>query len=161
MGLFKSFTCHSKSWFFPALYLCVALGLVVLGVLYETNVLDSPFDSEYWYVSVSLLLLALFFSTMGNGVINKNVSEEWKSVTWAFSHFLNYFLLTFFSPKEWPFWLSAGVFWEGLECWSWCMDSSAACSGFFDIMVNLAGVASALSIRQGVFNGGRPWMILT
>jgi len=162
MGLFLPFVCSSKEaqiWRYRLLYILIAAGLVVLGTLYQTGHLDSPFDSRYWYASVAMLTLSFIVTKLASKFINKRVSKEWKSVIWAYSHYFNYFLLTFFSPKEWPFWLAASVLWEGYECWTTCLNKEETCSGFLDIMINVAGTFTALSIRLGAFNGGKNWSL--
>jgi hypothetical protein len=158
MGLFKSFTCESSHGLnkYRAVYLMLTAALITLGILIETGTVDTPFEEEYWYVSLSILcFVGIYCIIIIRFVdINDYVQGKWRAVAWGTSHFLCYFVLTFLAPKQWPFWLGAGVLWEGFECWTTCRSEDTDCSGFFDIMINTAGVASALAIRMGIFGKG-------
>jgi hypothetical protein len=160
MGLFKPFTCDysQNRYIFRVLYLSLAATLITIGILIETDTLDSPFEDEYWYVSLALLpCIAIFLLFLLPRLLSdpdEFSKGEWQAAAWGTSHFLFYFVLTFLAPKQWPFWLGAGVLWESYECWTKCISKHKICSGFFDIMINTAGVSSALAIRMGLFNKG-------
>jgi hypothetical protein len=58
-----------------------------------------------------------------------------------------YGLMTYLSPGEWPFWLAAGIMWELFECYTMCWSKyKFGCSGVYDIITNLAGIAVAMWI---------------
>ena len=75
---------------------------------------------------------------------------------WSATHIILYFIVTYLSPGQWPFWLALGILWEFFECYTLCWNKikilesniniPIGCSGFYDIYANIIGISLALLV---------------
>jgi len=155
MGIYS---CENKTTFYPMIYIMIIIILLIVGGLFEGGILQKKHNSVGWYGVIGLIV-ALFLLVMSNAVFNKfgdKFTSLFKTYYWYFSHILCYFLLTFVSPDQWPFWLAIGIAWELFECYYSCRLNEQfakkwiSCSGMYDITANLAGIAIAMWIRSEI-----------
>lgn len=156
MGVFENNSCRSNSKIYPIMYLIAIITLVVIGSLYETNILQRTNEytekSVWWYGFIGIIMTGMLLPIL-NWILAKS-SEMTKTCVWYLSHILCYFAVTLVSPGQWPFWLAIGITWEMFECYLSCSlvrkGFPITCSGFYDVTANLAGIAIAMWIRSEV-----------
>jgi len=172
MGVYGENACKPNAAMYSVIYFVAILALLVVGSLYETEVIprnnDYTSKSVWWYGAIGIVLTAglvlvlnwlfAYLSTKANYV------RKYESYVWYTSHILCYFTLTLVSPGQWPFWLAAGILWEWFECYSKtaCGITKGTtvfgtklripinCSGFYDITANMAGIAIAMWLRSEI-----------
>jgi hypothetical protein len=156
MGVYGNNSCKKNSIIYTVIYFFMIILLITIGGLYESEIIERNNEytekSVWWYGAIGvlgtfilLILLNLLFYYF------KGISSSTKTSIWYLSHILCYFVLTFVSPGQWPFWLAIGILWEWFECYGPCMKNlPITCSGSYDITANLAGTAIAMWIRSEI-----------
>ena len=156
MGVYGINSCNRNSKFYPFIYIIAIITLVIVGSLYETEIIQKTNEytqkSVWWYGFIGIIIVAMFLPII-NWLL-KNQSDSTKTYIWYLSHILCYLIITLVSPGQWAFWLAIGITWELFECYLSCnyikKGYPITCSGMYDIMANLAGIAIAMWIRSEI-----------
>jgi hypothetical protein len=151
MGIYDP--CKNNSVIYPIIYISVIIVLIIIGSLYEADILPKTQEytkkSVWWYGFIGIIIIGILLP-----IINKLIKyiHPLESTFWYISHVLCYFIITFVSPGQWPFWLAIGIMWELFECYGSCKlvkkGFPISCSGLYDITANIAGIAIAMWIRS-------------
>lgn len=135
---------------FKYLYTTLTALFLTIGILYSTKTIvhkkDYTEKSVWWYGFMIFILVALLTPVFNKFSIFSN------RYFWYASHILAYFLATFLSPGQWPYWLAIGLLWETFECYYSCNFSlfKIRCGGIYDIVANVAGIAVAMWLRSEI-----------
>jgi hypothetical protein len=156
MGIYGTNSCKVNSKIYPIVYLLIIITFVIIGGLYEGEILprnnDYTKNSVWWYGFIGVIGVGLLLPCLNWLLANR--SENTKTYVWYASHILCYFAIAFVSPGQWPFWLAIGITWELFECYLSCGMTKKGypitCSGMYDITANLAGIAIAMWIRSEI-----------
>ncbi len=132
-----------------SVYILSFIFFIVLGILCETDVIHrKKYENSVWWHG----FIGLFVILIGVAIFNRSffyLGIKHKSYFWKLSHFMAYLSLTIVAPEQWPFWVSVGIAWEFLECYTFCWrKNTMECSGYSDIMTNICGVAIGLLIKS-------------
>lgn len=158
-GVHGENSCKDNSKFYPVMYLIAIITLIIVGSLYESNIIERTNEytekSVWWYGGIGVLLTGIFVIVLNKIFKYLPVGKNIQTYAWYFSHILCYFILTLVSPGQWPFWLAIGITWELFECYLSCgaiekLKLPITCSGMYDITANLFGISAALLVRSEV-----------
>ena len=167
MGVFSD--CNNPYSVSSSLYIMMIIIFLTVGILYETGTI--PRKTEYekesvwlygFFGLIAIMILGLLthvfaylFRTVGsnrNNSFKKFVtSHDLPRYYWTLSHVLAYMMLAIVSPGQWPLWLSIGLLWEWLECYTFCFSKRGipiGCSGMYDVLANIAGIGIGLWIHS-------------
>jgi hypothetical protein len=158
MGVYGTNSCNKNSIIYPIMYIVVIITLLIIGILYETDIIPKTAkytqESVWWYGFVGLIGVMIMLILVNYLFKYIKPSELTKTHFWYLSHILCYFAVTLVSPGQWPFWLAIGITWELFECYLSCSLSKQqfpiSCSGMYDITANLAGMAIAMWVRSEI-----------
>lgn len=164
MGVFE--TCNNPLSLTSFFYIFCIVCFITVGGLYESNVI--PRNTEYEQESVWLYgLFGIIIMILGGCLTHliayfarkrvtsqsQNKYRELARYYWFLSHVFCYMILTLVAPGQWPFWLALGFLWEWFECYTMCFEKRGipiGCSGIYDVVANVAGIAVAMWIHSQV-----------
>jgi len=144
---------------YNSFYVIAFITFLIVGILYETGkihreVFEKKSNGLLGLAGLIIIGIGLIIMTVSLNTLDKSYLKE-RGYFWVASHFLAYFALTIVCPGQWPFWLCIGILWEYCECYTFCWKkvlsngkNNSCCTGYIDVLANIAGIAVAMWIRS-------------